>query len=237
MNKAQLVTFLQTQLGDKSAVLGLSGGVDSAVVAYLLAAAIGPDKVHAMIMPAQSNVPTDTTDAQTVIDQLGIHSTIIQIDEFVRLYQTTLPDVKTPLAIGNLKARIRMSLLYAQANTINGLVVGTGNKSELSVGYFTKYGDGGVDLLPLGNLYKTQVWALAKELGVPATIIDKAPSAGLWPGQTDEAELGMTYQELDAMLQAIEQNQNLDHFDQVKLANVRQRMVQAKHKLAVPPIA
>ena len=130
-----------------------------------------------------------------------------------------------------------MTLLYGKANAIDGLAIGTGNKSELQIGYFTKYGDGGVDLLPIGDLYKYQVYELAKELGVPESIISKAPSAGLFAGQTDEDELGLSYKELDAILEAIEKNSDLSKFDPGTVQHVQQLKAAAQHKLELPPIA
>jgi len=129
-----------------------------------------------------------------------------------------------------------MSLLYGQANQINGLVMGTGNKTELMIGYFTKYGDGGVDFLPLGDLYKTQVRQLAVELGVEKEIIDRPPSAGLWAGQTDEDEIGMSYEQMDKILQAIENNNRLDEFDQAQINKIQAMMATARHKQDMAPI-
>lgn len=232
--KETIITWLRQQLQNKPAVLGLSGGVDSAVVAYLLSEAIGTKSLHGFFLPSATNHPTDATDVAKVATALGITVTTVQLDPLLAVYQQNLGQLE-PLAFGNLKARIRMTLLYAQANRLGAMVVGTGNKTELQLGYFTKYGDGGVDLLPLAHLYKTQVWELAKALGVPTSIIAKAPSAGLWAGQTDEAELGMTYATADAILQAIEQQRSLEQFQPTDLANVQQRVTSAQHKLTLPP--
>jgi len=136
--------------------------------------------------------------------------------------------------IGNLKARIRMSFLYGKANKLNALVLGTGNKSEIMVGYFTKYGDGGVDLLPLGDLYKNEVRELAKNLGVPSEIINRPPSAGLWEGQTDEQELGISYEELDEILHAIENDQDLSGFDDDSVELVKKYTRDSEHKRKQP---
>ena len=177
------------------AVLGLSGGIDSAVVSGLCAQAVGADKVLGIAMPCHSD-PDDTKHAVLTAKTWGIDYLEIDLsriyDEFVAL----LPK-GNDLAEANIKPRLRMITLYQRANTLNRLVVGTGNKSELMVGYYTKYGDGGVDILPIGSLLKVQVRKLAREMGVPEEIIARPPSAGLWAGQTDEAELGMTYEDLD----------------------------------------
>lgn len=237
MIQTQLINFLQHQLGNKPAVIGLSGGIDSTVVAYLVAQAISPNQVYGLILPSQTNQPSDQSDAEVIAQKLGIHYETILIDPLVTCFKESTTFYSTPLTLGNLKARIRMSLLYGKANQVNGLVVGTGNKSELLSGYFTKYGDGGVDLLPLGDLYKTQVWKLAQELGVPNQIIDKPPTAGLWPGQTDEAELGLSYQTLDTILEAMQQHQDLGRFPITQVQRVQELRQRAQHKLTPAVIA
>jgi NAD+ synthase len=200
-------------------VLGLSGGIDSAVVCALTTMAAGPARVIAAILPIHSR-PTDRADAELAAQAFEVTPRQIDLSATFDTLVAALPaddaagledadvDPQTRgqrrlLALANVKPRLRMTALYALANRYNGLVVGTGNKTELSIGYFTKYGDGGVDLLPLGDLDKTAVRALARQLGVPRPIIEKAPSAGLWEGQTDEAEIGVTYEVLDASLAAM----------------------------------
>jgi len=207
-----------TAAGARGLVVGLSGGVDSAVVARLCQIAM-PEAVLAMILPCYSGVE-DERDARLVADHFALPTATVRLDStydaIVAALERALaggqngagtdsaPAVRDPvaLAVANVKPRLRMTALYFAANDLNYLVAGTGNRSEIAVGYFTKYGDGGVDLLPLGNLFKDEVRALARELDVPAAIIEKAPSAGLWPGQTDEAEMGFTYPELETYLTA-----------------------------------
>ncbi len=224
-----IITFLKYHLQNKPAVIGLSGGVDSAVVAYLLSKTIPAKQIYGLIMPTATNQSQDIEDAQSVAEQLGINFELIQLDSIIAAYPSAMQTL-------NLPARIRMALLYSKANTLNGLVVGTGNKSELLTGYFTKYGDGGVDLLPIGHLYKTQVWQLAKQLGVLQRIIDKTPTAGLKPNQTDEQDLGMSYQDLDVILQALMNQTQVSHFPETKVQRVQQLITAAQHKLKPIPI-
>lgn len=185
--------------GADGVVLGLSGGLDSATVAALCARALGPDRVLALIMPAPVSPHRDVEAAKKLAHGLGVRQKTIPLRSILEAFREHL-DNGDKRAMGNLAARVRMTLLYYQANRLNYLVVGTGNKSEISVGYTTKYGDSACDILPLGDLYKTEVRELAKSLGVPESVIEKTPSAGLWPGQTDEGELGMSYEELDKAL-------------------------------------
>jgi NAD+ synthase len=217
----EIADWLRQNLATSGAtrfVLGLSGGIDSAVVCGLCARAAGPERVLGAIMPSQSN-PLDAEHAELVARTFGVATALIDLSGVTsaflaampRLDPTkgeiageTRPERAATLAVANVKPRLRMTTLYYLANLHNGIVVGTGNKSEAMVGYFTKYGDGGVDLLPIVDLYKHEVRALARALGVPEPVIAKAPSAGLWPGQTDESELGMSYDELDAALAAAE---------------------------------
>jgi NAD+ synthase len=197
----KIESFIQgstKRAGARGVVVGLSGGVDSAVVAALASRSLGPDSVLALIMPTPHNSSRDVSDAKSLAKSLGIRHEIIPLKGILNAYMEFLKPDRT--CEGNLAARIRMSLLYYKANLLNYLVAGTGNRSELSVGYFTKYGDGGCDILPIGCLYKTQVWGLAASLGIPKAIIDKPPSAGLWPGQTDEGDMNMSYEELDSVL-------------------------------------
>jgi NAD+ synthase len=199
--------------GVRGIAVGLSGGVDSAVV-IALAKLAAPDRVVGVIMPCHSD-PRDETDARLAAEHFDIPAIRIDLsptfDRLVGDLRQTMgalhpgivdnPDAPaTRLALANVKPRLRMTSLYFVANSLNYLVAGTGNRSELAIGYFTKYGDGGVDMLPIGRLLKSEVRTLAGELGVPAPIIEKAPSAGLWLGQTDEAEMGFSYAELESYL-------------------------------------
>jgi len=186
----------------KGIVFGLSGGLDSAVVAAL-SIRIFPQKTLAIIIPCHS-LEADINDALNFINKFNIPYKIINVskvyDSFIHLLNDKEKEGNFKLAEANIKPRLRMITLYYFANKLNYLVVGTGNKSELMIGYFTKYGDGGADILPLGNLLKSQVRELAEYLGIPKKIINKPPSAGLWEGQTDEKEIGISYEQLDKYL-------------------------------------
>jgi NAD+ synthase len=187
----------QKTAGLEGAVLGVSGGIDSTVVAYLAVNALGKEKVYSLIMPYELN--QNTTDGIELAEKLGIRQELIGIKPIVDAFENTI-NLENKVSKGNLMARARMCLLYAKANEKNRLVLGTSNKTEIMLGYFTKYGDGGVDIEPIGDLYKTEVWELAKYLGVDKKLIDKKPTADLWEGQTDEGEIGATYQEMDKVL-------------------------------------
>ncbi|MED5377434.1 MAG: NAD(+) synthase [Acidobacteriota bacterium] len=191
-------------------VVGLSGGIDSATVARLCQLAL-PDAVVGVLLPCHSD-PQDAADARLVADHFDLPTITISLDAVydtltseLRASLGKLPqapdDLESRLPLANVKPRLRMTSLYFVANAMNYLVAGTGNRSEMAIGYYTKYGDGGVDLLPIGNLLKDEVRDLAQELGVPTPIIEKPPSAGLWVGQKDETEMGFTYAELAAYLQ------------------------------------
>ena len=189
--------------GGGGAVYGLSGGIDSAVVAALAKLAF-PHHTLGVIMPCHSD-PQDAEDGALVAHHFGVPSTTVDLgpvyDLLLEQLATCSSDLpESRLATANLKPRLRMTTLYAFANQLGYRVLGTGNRAELTVGYFTKYGDGGADLLPLGSLVKGEVRDLARGLGVPERIIAKPPSAGLWADQTDEAEMGLTYEELDVYL-------------------------------------
>lgn len=190
--------------GRTGVVLGLSGGVDSALVAKLCADALGARRVLALGLP-EGDGGSDLADARAYAKALGIAFRVIDIAPFVASLEAGLKPRKADrVARGNLRARVRMVVSYYVANTEGRIVMGTGNKSELLTGYFTRWGDGGVDFLPIGDLYKTQVREMARRLGVPKKIVDKTPTAGLWPGQTDEGELGMAYDDLDRVLLGLE---------------------------------
>lgn len=202
----QLVRWLRSETEAAKAnglVFGLSGGVDSAVVGCLVGRAF-PDRHQALIMPIRSE-RQDLVDAQLVADSCRLNAHRFDLDSVYEAFARVLGDNvdsedKPDLPLANLKARLRMVALYYQANKLRYLVVGTGNRSELSLGYFTKYGDGGVDLLPLGHLVKSEVRDLARHLGVPDRVIEKPPAAGIWRGLTDEGELGFSYSQLEDYL-------------------------------------
>ncbi|MFO7172696.1 MAG: NAD(+) synthase [Bacillota bacterium] len=200
----QLARWLREQVeqaGARGVVVGLSGGIDSAVVAGLGARALGPERVLGLILPCHSD-PVDAEYARMVAEAFGIPCETVDLTPAydalaARLTRAGEGTEVRKLALANLKPRLRMATLYFYAQLHGYLVAGTSNRSELYVGYFTKWGDSGADLLPIGGLVKEQVRAVARELGVPQPIIDRVPTAGLWPGQTDEGQMGVTYRDLD----------------------------------------
>lgn len=189
----------------RGVALGLSGGVDSAVGAALARKALGKANTVCIFMPDDATPEEDHDHVRLLADAYDLNLKIQDITPIVSTFQSHCPESPDILALANVKARVRMILLYQCANMGRLLVCGTSNKSELMVGYFTKYGDGGVDIMPLADLYKTQIWELARHLKMPDPIIDKPPSARLFKGQTDEEELKMTYATLDIVLSGIEQ--------------------------------
>jgi len=218
--------------GGKGVVLGMSGGVDSSVAAVLCKRAF-PEATLGIIMPCHSD-NIDKEHAELVAAKFHICVKSIVLDGVFDVLTDALSDdgydlVTKRMAENNIKPRLRMVTLYYFANLLGYLVVGSSNRSELSVGYFTKYGDGGSDLLPLGNLVKNQVWDLARYLDVPGEIIDKPPSAGLWKGQTDEAELGLTYSELDHYLVTGEAEQRVKE-------KIDSMIGRCAHKRCLPPV-
>lgn len=233
----QIVAWLQEQVtaaGADGFVVGLSGGVDSATTAALAVRAVGAEQVLAALLPCHSQ-PKDARLGRLVAETFDIPVVTVSLDSTFEALMDALPPSDDRLPSANVKPRLRMTALYYLAQLHNYLVLGSGNKTELLVGYFTKYGDGGVDLLPLGALYKTEVWELARELGVPQEVVERPPSAGLWPGQTDEGEMGISYKELDGVLAAIEAEET-DNIDPATLSKVREMIANSAHKRAMPPI-
>jgi NAD+ synthase len=220
------------EAGAEGIVLGMSGGIDSSLTAVLAKRALG-DAVLGVLMPCHSG-STDLEHAQMVAAKFDIEIEYVDLTPAFDSLVGELPP-GNKIAAANLKPRLRMTVLYYFANSRNYLVAGTGNKTELSIGYFTKYGDGGVDILPLGGLLKRQVRELARDLGIPQEIITKPPSAGLWEGQTDEGEMGISYEALDEILVAIESG-DVAGCDQEALARVRAMMAASQHKRDPIPI-
>lgn len=220
------------EAGMTGLVLGLSGGVDSAVVAGLAVKAVGRCALG-VIMPCHSH-PQDEEDARLVADALGLEITKVELGRTFDVITAGAAEATgeplSGLAIANTKSRLRMVTLYAIAGTRRALVMGTGNRSELTIGYFTKHGDSGVDLLPLGNLVKSQVYELARYLGVPQPVIAKPPSAGLWEGQTDEHEMGLTYSDLDRYILTGQAGPAV-------AAKIERMKSVSEHKRHTPPVA
>jgi len=227
--------------GFKRVVIGLSGGIDSSTVAYLAKRALGAENVFGINIPYRTSSPQSANDAKLVADSLGINFTTIEITEMVDAYFNRFPDANS-LRRGNLMARERMVVLYDQSSLLQALVFGCGNKTELLLGYCTLHGDTACAMIPLGDLYKTQVRALARYLGVPDPIIQKAPTADLWPGQTDEDELGFAYAEVDKLLYfMIEKKYTLEElkgmgFSESFINEVSGKIRKAQYKRCLPPI-
>jgi NAD+ synthase len=218
--------------GAKGVVLGMSGGIDSSVAAVLCKRAF-PEAILGVIMPCGS-MAIDREHAEIVANKFNIPVRVVVLEEAFDSLIKSLPDEGYDLATrkmaeNNIKPRLRMVTLYYLANRLNYLVIGSSNKSELSVGYFTKHGDSGCDLMPLGNLTKRQVRELAEYLDIPREIIDKPPTAGLWKGQTDEAELGLTYDELDRYLVTGKAEPKIKE-------KIESKIRQAMHKRCLPPV-
>lgn len=231
-NIVQWLKSMLARAGAKGFVIGFSGGIDSAVVAALCKRAC-PDNTLGVMMPCHSD-PRDLQDAQLMADAFSIPVEKVVLDDVFdslvkKLTGEPYDRTKKDLSIANIKPRLRMTTLYYFSSRRSLLVVGTGNKSEITIGYYAKHGDGGVDLLPIGNLVKTQVREFARFLDVPQGIIDKAPSAGLWAGQTDEAEMGVTYEELDRYILTGESSP--------KARAIIDGMVKrSEHKKILPPV-
>lgn len=199
---AFLVSECITVRGIPKAIIGLSGGVDSAVVAVLCAKAFGPENTHVFRMPFRLSSNESLTHAQLIVDQLGLQDRIIDISKAVDGYLENEPDAN-PTRIGNVCSRMRMIALYDQAAKLGGLPIGTGNKTERLFGYYTWHGDDAPPINPLGDLFKTQIWQLARHLNIPKEIIDKPATADLVKGQTDEGDFGITYDRADLILNAV----------------------------------
>jgi len=230
------------EAGAAGVLVGLSGGVDSALAARLAVDALGAGRVRAVILP-DAPYPTVLLEETLAYGRsLGIPTSVVPIEPIEAAFRRALPAISEQMSLGNTKARIRMVVDYALARESRTLVLGTGNKSEILLGYFTKYGDGGVDLLPLGDLYKTQVWALAEALGLPEEIRSRAPTAGLYEGQTDEAELGMPYRDLDQILHGLEGLRSADEIASAtglpieSVRSVEARVAANRHKRRAAPI-
>jgi NAD+ synthase len=202
-----IIDFIRQKVeesGGNGVVVGLSGELDSAVVATLSAKAVGPERVLAIHMPSETSSPRDLRDSRELSELFGFEFKVTSIAEPVSAFSQSLPSPERRDLMGNVMARCRMITLFHHANMLGRVVMGTGNKSELLVGYFTKFGDGGSDFLPIGDLYKTEVRELAMRIGIPTELVEKPCSAGLWEGQTDEGEMGCTYENLDRILQGFE---------------------------------
>jgi len=251
LNKAidDIVGQLKTFMGDKKAIIGLSGGIDSTVIAYLCVKALGKENVIGVSMPCASSTNQNfnissgesVRDARKVADELGIEVIGKNIAPTIISLTSHRGGRFSDLTLGNAMARLRMVTLYLYANEFNGMVIGTTNKTEAEIGYITKYGDGAVDVEPIADLYKTEVWEVGRILGVPEQIIKKSPTANLWEAQTDEGEFGMTYAEMDDILVAIEDGSPemilgvVARFGESKVRSVISRMRASEHKRHMPP--
>lgn len=240
---AEIQRFIATHIARAraaGAVLGLSGGLDSATVAYLAVGALGRDRVWPYLLPYRTSAPATCQHARIVADRLRLTLTVLEVTPQVDAYFQMVRDA-TPLRVGNKVARERMSILYDQAKARGALVLGTGNRTERLLGYTTLWGDMACDLAPLAHLYKTQVRQLAAYLGVPTAIIEKPPTADLWPGQTDEGELGITYSRADELLCLLVDRRLSEAevlslgYPQEEVRHVRRLLRAAAHKRRLPP--
>lgn len=240
-----VTTFIRESVhkaGFQRAVIGLSGGIDSALSTYLTAEALGPENVLAIRMPYRTSSQGSLDDAQSIIDALGIQHDTVDITPVVDPLFERFPDA-SKLRQGNIMARTRMIILYDQSAAFNALVIGTSNKTETLLGYTTVYGDNAAAIQPIADLYKAQVRQLSQAMGVPEAVINKAPSADLWTGQTDEAELGFTYDVADQLLYLmVDERYTIDEvaaegFDRSFVESVWRQVRRNQYKRTMPPIA
>lgn len=238
-----LVTFLRQELertGLGHFVVGLSGGIDSALATALAVRAVGPERVHAFLLPYRSSSPSSVDDALEVAEQLGLKPNRIEITPMVDGFMAVSPGANRH-RLGNVMARVRMTILFDRSFTLDALVLGTSNKTELLLGYGTLNGDLASALNPIGDLYKTQVRALAAHLDLPASVREKEPSADLWPDQSDEDDLGFRYEDVDRLLVAMIDQRHDDEalasmgFESALISRVRERIVRSQFK-RVPPV-
>jgi NAD+ synthase len=224
-------------------IIGMSGGIDSSLATVLAVKALGNQSVFGLLLPDSSVTPkSDTTDAIELAKSLKIKHKVIELNKIKEQLVDGLP--RNKMARANLLVRLRMSLLYYYAAVMNRLVLGTGDKSEMMLGYFTKYGDGGADLFPIADLYKTEVRSLAKYLCIPDKIINKKSSARLWKGQTAEGEIGMKYEEIDNILKHLENNspQSVSNsnsntkLNRNNVSKIKSLLEKNEHKQNMPPI-
>jgi len=240
-----LVDFVREEIcktGLKQGILGLSGGIDSALVAFIAAEALGPENVHAVCMPYKSSNPESEAHARAVAVACGVNFSVIPITPMVDAYFDMFPAADN-MRRGNKMARERMTILFDQSALHGALVLGTSNKTELLLGYGTLYGDMASALNPIGDLYKSQIWQLSAEMGVPREVIDKKPSADLWAGQTDEQELGFTYRDVDELmyrlvdLRMTTEELLLEGFAAEFIDTVREKIKNSHFKRRMPIIA
>ncbi|MFC6874310.1 NAD+ synthase [Halobellus marinus] len=241
-----LTTFIADVVDDagaEGAVLGLSGGIDSTTVGYLAVEALGADSVHGLVMPSVVNTEDNMSDAEWVAQELGITYDVVEIQPIAEAFFEAFPEAEDDrTAAGNVYVRTRAVMNYFVANYENKVVLGTGNRSEALTGYFTKYGDQAVDCNPIGNLYKQQVRQLAASLDVPEELVAKTPSAEMWAGQTDEAEMGLDYDTLDAILALhvdgpLSTAATVRHLDvtEAQIERVVELYERSAHKRSMPP--
>ncbi|WP_137284390.1 NAD+ synthase [Halorussus salinisoli] len=247
VHREHIVQFIRdtaAEAGSEQAVLGLSGGIDSTLTAYLAVEALGEENLHGLVMPGEVSDEDNMSDAEWVAQELGVPYDVLEINPIVDRFLDAVPEVEDDhTAVGNARARTRAVLNYLVANHEGSLVLGTGNRSEAQVGYFTKYGDGAVDCHPIGNLYKQQVRQLAAHVGVPEELVEKTPTAGLWAGQTDEGEMGIDYDTLDAILalhvdgplSVTATAREVEEITEEQVRRVREMYERSEHKRRVPP--
>ena len=242
--KEDIVKFIKSKISESKTngiVIGLSGGIDSTLSAYLSCEAVGKENLFGITLPSATTPTEDKLHGIEIAQNLGIDYKEISVDSILNEYLSATQLSEDDLAIGNLKARIRMSIIYYFANQKNYLVCGTGNKSEILIGYFTKHGDGACDMEPIGDLYKTEVFKLSEFIGIPEEIISKPPRAGLWENQTDESEIGMSYDLLDQILylyteKDMKDNEIAEKLD-ISVDNVDMiinKIIRNEHKSKVP---
>lgn len=239
-----LVRFIADSIrknGFENGIVGVSGGIDSAVVLALTCKALGPDHAYALLMPYKTSSPESLEHGRNLCESLGVRYEIIGITPMIDAYFSCCPS-ENPLAIGNKCARERMSILYDHSLRKKALVVGTSNKSEILIGYCTLYGDSAAAFLPIGDLYKTQIFQFARYLGIHKEIINKKPSADLWQNQTDEGEIGLTYAELDEILYRMVDRRKskmemlAEGFSATTLDSVADKIIRSQYKRTMPPI-